>query len=155
MAIDLRVYPPKEFEEVLNKLTEPLSVSQGIQLFESKEKALMFAAGVAWREKNREPLNKKGTGIRFDIFENASDDFFMNILSVADQNSLNILDPDRIKERFEIFQEYAHAGLKKINTECFEKQGDPLMALIKLCVDASTSPGEDEDFDDVWKNLTQ
>ena len=77
MAIDLRVYPPKECEGLLTKLTEPLESAQGIQLFESKQKALTFAAGLGWDNKVRVPLNKKGTGIRFDIFENATDDFFV------------------------------------------------------------------------------
>lgn len=142
-----RVYPPKEYEiSVLDKLTD-IGPGSKVKVFQTKQKALMFAAALGKFRGNREEIEKRGNGIRFDIFENAIDDGFVNALAVAEVGDLKILSPDKQGERIKIFEEYAHAGLKEIEDVCFKKEGDPLVNLVSLIDEARSSSEEIEGVD--------
>ncbi len=90
------------------------------------------AAAVGHHLGERTPLARKGSPIRFDIFEKALDDGFVNALAVAETGELEVLAPERAEERALIFEEYAHTGLRELERRCYEDEGDPLQALIGL-----------------------
>ena len=146
--MDKRIAPPKEFEEMLDRLTEPPLV------FDTKQKAMMFAAALGRRMGKRTAIEKRGTAIRFDIFERALDDGFVDALATETVADLRVLSEARDEERVLIFEEYAHAGLKEIERVCFKQPGDPLHNLLRLTDDVRAQdpaiPGMDPN---VLKNL--
>ena len=105
-----RVSPPggQRHAVFLNRLTEELG------LFETKQKALMFAAALGAHEGKRKELSSRGEGIRLSIFEKAVDDTFIDALAVAETGDLHVLHPKRTAERIAIFEECACAGLMKM-----------------------------------------
>jgi len=140
--MDRRIAPPHDFEYLLDKLIEP---EQGKErsIFNTKQKILMFAASLGWKSGTRTPIDKRGTGIRFDIFEKALDDTFVNALAIAEEEDLEILSPEKDDERATIFEEYAHTGLKIIKEKCFDTAGDPLEILLQLTDDIRAEPDSD------------
>ena len=137
-----RIIPPGELEErLMDKLTEVLP-GMTTKIFLSKQKLMMFAAAVGYFKNKKEKIEKKGEGIRFDIFEKALDDGYINALAVSETGNLNILDPTSHDARATIFEEYAHAGLLEIEKACFEQVGDPLDNLLKLIEEARMQSAE-------------
>src|SRR5689334_21177039 len=102
-----RISPPRELEEKLEQLTSPL-VRGEPPLFETKQKALMFAAALGRRRSERLPLERKGSAIRFDIFQREADDGYIDALAIATISDLRVLGEARSDERVQIFEEYAH-----------------------------------------------
>lgn len=135
--MDRRISPPRDFESLLDRLTEPSSPGAA-PLFQSKQKALMFAAGLGYSLRDRSPLEKKGTAIRLDVFEKALDDGFIGALAATESKSLQVLGADQEDERAKIFEEYAHRGLAEIQRRCFDTPGDPLSILVGLTEDAAS-----------------
>lgn len=133
--MERRIAPPKDYEALLDRLTEPL-YTDGPTLFGSKQKALMFAAALGYSLSRRQKLERKGTAIRFDIFENALDDGFVSALAISETKGLQVLGTKEDDTRATIFEEYAHAGLEEIQRRCFITPGDPLQVLIGLTEDA-------------------
>ena len=136
--MDRRIAPPRDMESLLDELT-----GQTYNLFDTKQKALMFAAALGKHIGRRTEIDRKGTGIRWDIFENANDDGFINALAIAEKGELQILAPERVDERARIFEEYAHTGLKEIKRRCFDSPGAPLQILIQMTDDAREPPSEE------------
>lgn len=109
--------------------------------FETKQKALMFAAAVGRHLGRRIPLGQRdaGTAIRFDIFEKAVDDAFLSALAVEEAKHLDALRETREDERGTIFEEFAHGGLVELNRRCFESGADPLDILLDLIAEARSA----------------
>jgi dnd system-associated protein 4 len=151
--MERRIAPAKANESILDRLTEVRGSDPAI--FETKQKALMFAAGIGYHRGNRTPLKARGQGIRFDIFERDMDDAFIAALALAEANDLNVLRTERDDERAVMFEEYANAGLLEINRACFSQEGDPIANLIRLTREAQA--GEDSEVPgidaDVLRNL--
>jgi dnd system-associated protein 4 len=145
-----RIAPPKALEEVLEKLVSA-DPHGGFALFETKQKALMFAAALGkWRGQERARIERKGVAIRYDVFETRLDDGYVDALAVAENGDLRILAPEHDDERITLFEEYAQLGLREMNDRCFNEPGDPLEALLKLVDEAraaevSVVEGIDED----------
>ena len=135
--MDRRIAPPSDYDELLDRLSEPHPGGQ-VALFQTRQKAVMFAAALGFNLGERTPLLRKGSAIRFDIFEKALDDGFVNALAVAETGELEVLAPERAEERAMIFEEYAHTGLREIQRRCYEDEGDPLQALVGLTESAQT-----------------
>lgn len=130
--MERRIAPPRDMEEILDKLVEPRSKTTP-PLFETKEKALMFAAALGVHLKKVPPeVDKKGQGIRFDIFQHALDDSYINALAIFETGDLKVLASDRFEETATIFEKYSYAGLLEIKRLCFEQEGDPMEQLIWL-----------------------
>lgn len=129
--MDRRVAPPRELEALLDRLTE-----QPSGVFETKQKALMYAAALGRYLKKRVPVERRGTAIRLDIFENALDDGYLNALAVAETSDLQLLADARTDEKLTIFEEYAHAGLLQIQNRT---AGDLLDALLSWTHDAASA----------------
>ena len=137
-----RVAPPKSLEDELEKLVMP--DPQGKHpLFETKQKALMFAAALArWRGAERREVDRKGTAIRYEVFQGALDDGYIDALAIsAFEGDLKILSPDKDDTRIEVFEEYAQTGLKEV-IERFNRTGDPLESLLALVDEVRAQPPE-------------
>ena len=145
--MERRISPPRDYEGVLEQL-----VDSG--LFETKQKALMFAAGLGSQRKKRTPIERRGVAIRYDVFANELDDGYINALAVAEAQDLQLLAQDRSEERIGIFEEYAHTGLVEMGRRLLQP-GDPLDELLRLAYDAAH--GSDSEVDgidpDVLKDL--
>ncbi|HEY3821774.1 MAG TPA: DNA phosphorothioation-associated protein 4 [Polyangiaceae bacterium] len=127
-----RPAPPKVLEGVLDKLYE-------MGIFVPKQKGLMFAAALGYSRGDRVPLEVRGNGIRYEIFQSDGDDAFISALAVAVTKDLRVLSAERNDERITIFEEYAHGGLIHMQRVCFEQEGDPLDNLLRLTIDARSS----------------
>ena len=134
-----RVHPPREHDKngVLEAITDELG------LFGTRQKAMMFAAGLGYQLKRREPVAEwSSNAIRYDIFQRAVDDGFIDALAVAETKDLNVLAENRLGERIQIFEEYAHAGLIEIQS-ILDEPTDSLDGLIRAVQDArETAPAE-------------
>jgi dnd system-associated protein 4 len=143
--MDRRIAPPSspELKAALEKLTS--LDSQSFSLFETKQKALMFAAALG-RFRGSPPTGRQrdaGAAIRFDIFEKAMDDSFVYAMAIAKTEELKVLDPAREEEVLTVFEQYAYAGLMEMNRKCFESGQDPLDALLNLTEETLEAPVEE------------
>jgi dnd system-associated protein 4 len=135
--MDNRVAPPREFEDVITRFIEP--PPNGLQIFTSKAKVLLFAASLGYRRRRRVKVERKGEPVRYDIFERAVDDSFIDAMAVAETGDLHVLDSERSDERIKIFEEYAHGGLIEMNRICFVEVGDPLSELVRVILEGEKS----------------
>ena len=132
--MDRRIAAPKGKDYVLDQLTAVRPHSE-YALFETKQKALMFAAALAYGMGKRigDSSRDAGTAIRFDIFEKANDDGFVSALAVAEAGDLKVLSEAREEEAIKIFEEFAAAGLEELERRCFtQASADPLDVLVEL-----------------------
>ncbi len=133
-----RIAPPKDLEPALDRFTTAESGFPA--LFETKQKALMFAAALGRRRDKCTELERKGVAIRYDIFQRDLDDGFIDALAIAATGDLRVLAPERAEERILIFEEYAHTGLKEMTERCFERSGDPLEELLVIADELRATP---------------
>ena len=131
-----RIYPPQEYRKLLDTLVDEL------QIFERKQKALMFAAALGASRGKQEPVSTRGEGIRIDIFQRGVDDTFIDALAVVVTGDLHVLATDRREERITIFEESASAGLKEIQ-KLIDKPSDSLEELLRLTQDARAPSRQD------------
>ena len=122
--------------QLLDQLINP-APGEDFALFETKEKALMFAAALGVHVGRRTPLASRdaSAAIRFDIFEKAMDDGFVHCLAICETGGLAILADSREEELAQIFEEYACTGLNEIQARVVG-QPEPLQALVHLMNDA-------------------
>ncbi len=135
-----RIAPPKALEDGLEKLVEA-DPQGGHPLFETKQKALMFAAALAcWRGAQRRDVERKGTAIRYDVFQRDMDDGYVDALAImAAGDDLNALASKNDDERVKVFEEYAQAGLEEM-IDRYDRPGDPLEAMLALVDEARAQP---------------
>lgn len=145
--MERRIAPPRDFEDLLDRLTDA-------GLFDTKQKALIFAAGLGYHRKKRTPIERRGVAIRFDVFANELDDGYVNALAVAEGQDLKLLAPERSDEKIRIFEEYAHTGLAEMKRRLLQP-GSELEVLLGFAYDAAHSAdSEVEGIDpDVLKDL--
>ncbi|MHC2432725.1 DNA phosphorothioation-associated protein 4 [Bradyrhizobium sp. USDA 4451] len=145
-----RIAPPKALEDDLERFVM-VDPQDGVALFETKQKALMFAAALGkWRGQERSRIERKGVAIRYDVFETRLDDGYIDALAVSETGDLRVLSSERDDERIAIFEEYAQAGLREMIECCFHRPGDPMEALLALIDEARVArtrgvEGIDED----------
>jgi len=131
-----RIAPSKALEDDLEKLVT--ADPQGKHpLFETKQKALMFAAALGrWRDAERRAVDRKGTAIRYDIFQRSLDDGYIDALAISEsEGDLKVLAPEKDDDRITVFEQYAQSGLEEM-IERFNRPGDPLEALLALIDEA-------------------
>lgn len=157
--MDRRIAPPsgESTKGILDRLTTK-QPGDDLPLFETKQKALMFAAALGWHLKSRKPLSARdsGSAVRFDIFEKARDDGLVAALAVAERDDLGALREESEEEVVTIFEEYAHAGLLELQRRCFESGVDTLEAILGLVADGrhQGQVGEAEGVDaELLRNL--
>lgn len=127
----IRVSPPFELEKTV---IEPL-LKQSI--FPTKYKAMAFAGALGLFHKKREPLGKRGEGISLEYFQTHGDAAVIDVIALASltlksTDELLLMDTARIKERVQVFEEYAHGGLKMIRQACFEESDSILDGILHL-----------------------
>lgn len=137
--MDRRIAAPKGkgVEALLERLTTKLP-GEDFALFETKQKALMFAAAFGRSLDRRDDAAPRdsGSAIRFDIFEKAYDDSFVLALGIATANELRVLEDARQDELFSTFEAYVAAGLSELDRRCFHDSLDPLDAVTTLVLAA-------------------
>lgn len=145
--MDRRIAPPgqPELKRALEKLTSP-QPGHAYSVFETKQKALTFAAALGRHLGLRLGLNQRDTGaaIRFDIFQKALDEGFIHALAVDTTSDLKVLDEKRADDVATVFEEYALGGLQEINRCCFEGGADPLDVLLAMAADARDAEMDEE-----------
>ncbi len=130
-----RITPPADLEQVLDKLR-----ADGI--FETKQKAMMFAAAVGRAMKRDvKDRGKQGEGIRMEYFERARDAAFIDALGVTASTDLAALDSSRDEERVETFEKYAAGGMRELQRACYEGGLKPLEGILAL-IDKLQAPRE-------------
>ena len=127
MSIDVRVATTPDLDPFLDEL-----IGDG-GVFRSKQKALMFAASLAASSGDRRALEKRAAGaaIRWDIFEKNADDDYIGALSVHERRDLKALSPTEIRGQADLFEEYAHAGLRLLRARGAHHSLDAMLALIE------------------------
>ena len=123
-----RLRPPKEYDDILNKLKE-----DGV--FATRQKAIMFAASLGFKlepDSEVQPLEGYGEGIPISIFSRATDSNFIDALAVTKVNSLQVLQPEKGDERLEVFEHFARIGLERINKSCYQGGAAPLQGILDL-----------------------
>ncbi len=135
-----RVRPPRDLEWVLDRLKDD-------GFFETKQKAIMFAASLGYSLRRASgnrglPLETYGEGIRMEYFERQLDDRFVELMAVADRGALEVLSEEKRGEAVESFEGYAHAGLVEIRDQCFADGKDPMIGLLRI-IDRARRPASD------------
>ena len=135
MSEPRRVRPPRRnLGNTDNKVLDFLVMDA--KVFDTKQKALMFAAALGAHIEKREAVKSTEEGIRWQIFETQGDNAFIYALAVAETEGLEVLnDADAGDAYVTIFEEYANAGLIYIDEQILSKPVDPLDALISLLLD--------------------
>lgn len=137
-----RIRPPRELEHVLDKLKDDFGI------FETKQKGLMFAAGVGYalhRDRLADTtIDSYGEGIRMQYFAAPQDDGFIDAIAVDNAGELNVLEPERQPERVELFERCALLGLQEMQKYCFDNRPeDPINGLLNLIDEVEKSSGDD------------
>lgn len=137
MSKPRRVRPPGRLKDLSDQLIENGP-------FESKQKALMFAASVGVQLGKREPLSSSGVAIRWNIFERNGDDTFIYALAIAEVEDLVILsnEIDESEDFITIFEEYANAGLKHLEDRVLNTPGSLVDELIQFILSIQRSSEE-------------
>ncbi len=134
-----------EVRHVLERLTDG-SRSSEPPVFESKQKALMFAAGLGHYRSQRKPLASRDAGgaIRFELFQRAVDEGFIYAVGVAEHGDLKALDDKASEAMASCFEEYANAGLWDLATRLDNSPDDTLDAVVELIMRAENQARPDD-----------
>lgn len=138
-----RIRPPKELEKtVLDVLKDEA------EIFETKQKGLMFAAAIGYalhrEELESTNIDNFGEGIRLQYFSSQQDEGFIDAIAVAKAGELKILDPEKQPERIELFERCALLGLQEMQKHCFDNRpDDPIIGLLNLIDEVQNSLGDD------------
>ena len=125
-----RIRPPRGLELILDSLKDD-------GFFETKQKALMFAAAVGYaieRKKNGLglPLETYGEGIRLEYFENPRDARFIDLVAIAVKTDLQVLGESLQPWRIEQFERFSHSGLVEIKQLCYTGSQNPMLGLLRI-----------------------
>ena len=103
-----RIRPPKDLEEVLDRLKDD------DRIFETKQKGMMFVAALGYslfKDKvDSSEIESYGEGIKMMYFQKPQDEGFIDALSVAKSTDLKSLDPEMQEERVDLFERCAFLG---------------------------------------------
>jgi len=125
-----RIRPPKDLEDVLDKLKED-------KVFDTKQKGMMFAAAVGYSlhrdNVDSTEIDTVGEAIKMEYFEKPDDVGFIDALAVTTRNDLGVVSDERQPERVELFERYALLGLKEMKRACYDEKPEyPLYGILKL-----------------------
>lgn len=145
--MDRRIDPPGETElaNFIELMVTPNPPMQPFPLFRTRQKLLMFAAALGKSENQRSQLRKRGEGIRYDVFQKALDDAFVDGLAVVESGDLHILAENREDDRAKVFEEYAQAGLERMLQIHRQGRSDPLLQYVELAMEQEARPDSDVD----------
>jgi dnd system-associated protein 4 len=129
MIDDRRLRPPERYEKALEAITSS-------HPFDTKQAAMMFAAGLGCYLHKRESLGKGGEGVRWQVFERSQDAAFLYALGLEETKAITVLSGEREEELVAIFEEYVAAGLQHIQENFLDRPGDILDYILLLLADA-------------------
>lgn len=130
-AIEARVRRPADHEVLIQHLRDEAG-------FPTMRDVLLFAAAVGYAKQRRERFDRSGEPIRLEVVtsEALADTFFTMLSAATVEADPEILRPERIGERLNIFEEFACGGLSYIQEEANTRR-IPLDAVLhSLVVDA-------------------
>lgn len=110
--------------------------------FQTKQKALMFAAALGYHAGRRVPFASADEPIRWDVFERAGDDPFLAVLAVAVGGGLDILADETDDDAVAVFEEYANGGLAELEERVLNSPTDVLDELLRLLTSVRNAEGE-------------
>jgi dnd system-associated protein 4 len=130
-----RVRPPRRTSSASERRTLDRLVDDGP--FQSKQKAMMFAAALGAFINRREPLQAAEEPIRWEIFQKNGDEAFIHALAINETGSLDILASKSEEDDYVlIFEEHANAGLAYLEDNVLDKPVDVLDAILDILVQA-------------------
>jgi dnd system-associated protein 4 len=133
--MDRRIGTTQAQSKILEDLLSQVG-GEEYSLFETKQKALMFAAALGFHRQRRAPLGTRDSNpVRFEIFEKNLDDGFVACLAVATTDELGVLAQSREDDLATVFEEFASAGLAELQQKVLGRP-EPLQALVALMNDA-------------------
>ena len=135
-----RVRPPAQLEKnVLDRIAGPNATDK---IFSTKAKGVLFAGvlGFSLGKSHRKPIDAYGEGIRVEYFE--EDVKIIDMIAIADSEDLNIIADAKYRDAVQIFEEYVHGGLVRIQEVCFSGERPPIEGLMMLL--DRTSDSDDE-----------
>jgi dnd system-associated protein 4 len=137
-----RVRRDKSQDDTINRL-----LKDGDGPFDTIAEVLVFAAAYGYRTGRREAIKKSGEPIRWDTISGVGQgvDEFVGMLAVASSDEREIVNPDRLKERIEVFEEFANGGLKSLGKELSESKLLPFEVILQIVVGESDTSNEDGD----------
>ena len=142
MSTEPRIRHSKKFESLFALLIDTHHI------FESKAQVLLFAAAVGFNEKRRKSISNKDSydPIRMATFENLGPVFKEVLFSItlADKEDTSILLDSNADERILIFEEYASAGLEKIQ-DVVSQSTSPLDAIICFIMNQRANDSTQDD----------
>lgn len=130
-----RVYVPEEVGDIYSILTAEgarRNIVDPIQIpfFKYKDVFLMAAAlGYQLQQRKSLPKGDKKREIRLDTF-NSKDIYILKAIALAEENDIDILLDGR--KILSIAEEYAYAGIKKLESSLLNTSGQPLWNLLSL-----------------------
>lgn len=105
-----RIRRPKAYENFMSEVCKGEN-----RIFSSYKDFLVFCASYGASKGERVPFESTAEQINLSTFKNKDIDF-INILAVWETNDPKVLVDERSEERYKIFEEYAHSGLKLLHT---------------------------------------
>ncbi|GIH25831.1 hypothetical protein Aph01nite_41410 [Acrocarpospora phusangensis] len=144
--VEHRIRPPKDKENLIQQLSTD---QEGP--FQTRYQTLIFAAALGWARNRREPLDRPGEGIRYELFRrHTTIEAFIDSLGVLDASTdASIMSDERLAERIGVFEEYANGGLAIIQGE-LNAGTRPMDVLLDFCRQGDSHSVEDDDFDEIF-----
>lgn len=135
-----RVRRPKDKEELLDRLVDNSP-------FDTRYRALTFAAALGFASDRRVALGEvdPAVSIRWELFREVGTDLLAAMIAALDTDEMEIVAPDRVEARIEIFEEYANGGLEILGEELAARAPKgPREVVLDLVLEAeqAASPGE-------------
>lgn len=139
--VEARVRRPKDREGLVQQL---LGENDGP--FKTIRDVLLFAAAIGRARDRHEPLTATAEPIRYEIFRRtAHAEAFIDSLAVlAYPEDPLILAEERLSDRIEVFEQYAHGGLNEIQREINVGHRTVIDVLLDLVRGAALRPAEEQ-----------
>lgn len=145
-----RVRRPKDKEELLNRLTDREKKGP----FASFKDALVFAAALGYANGEPEPFEQSSEQIDWGVFSGFGDEALVNMLSIADEQRLELLASEQFDERLTSFEHYANAGLSLLQQRLAAAPlQEPLDVVLGLVQSFRESKRPDEEMD--WETMAR
>tara|TARA_R110000765_G_scaffold323962_2_gene415592 strand:- start:648 stop:1085 length:438 start_codon:yes stop_codon:yes gene_type:complete len=135
---DVRIRRPKQYDDLLE-------IFKKERIFTSNKNALVFAASLGFKKKQRQSFDESSEPIMLRIFDDNTDIPFIYSLALAETDDISMMTKNKFKEAVLIFEEYANGGLSIIRSVL-----DPATALVSL--EAIISELDETNTEDMFKD---
>ena len=127
------VYRHESHEDLIQELGIIKDQDTNISIFERLADAFVFAACLGFQLNYRLPLPEEGKkeDIQWHIIEKRQDDALINLMGIAESDSLSAIEGKNEVDCIKIFEEYAHGGFTKIDVWRKDYPGDLFLSIIQ------------------------